>query len=29
MNVSSFVKGLYVINIVTDKASYVQKFIEN
>lgn len=28
INVSDFVKGMYLINIVTDKASYVQKFIK-
>ena len=29
VNVSAFVKGLYIINVVTDKANYVQKFIKN
>ncbi|KOP35965.1 DUF5074 domain-containing protein [Flavobacterium sp. WLB] len=29
INVSSLIKGLYIINVVTDKASYVQKFIKN
>lgn len=29
INVSSLIKGLYIINVVTDKANYVQKFIKN
>jgi len=29
INVSSFIKGFYLINVVTDKAKYVQKFIKN
>jgi hypothetical protein len=29
INVSNFIKGMYIINIVTDKANYVQKFIKN
>lgn len=28
INVSNLTKGLYIINIVTDKATYVQKFIK-
>jgi hypothetical protein len=28
INVSDFSKGMYIINIVTDKANYVQKFIK-
>ncbi|WP_291287032.1 DUF5074 domain-containing protein [Flavobacterium sp.] len=28
INVSDFVNGMYIINIVTDKANYVQKFIK-
>jgi len=29
INVSGFIKGMYIINVVTDKANYVQKFIKN
>ncbi|MCV9929735.1 DUF5074 domain-containing protein [Flavobacterium sp. LS1R49] len=29
INVSDFIKGMYIINVVTDKANYVQKFIKN
>ncbi|OMQ08280.1 DUF5074 domain-containing protein [[Flexibacter] sp. ATCC 35103] len=29
INVSNFIKGMYIINIVTDKAKYTQKFIKN
>jgi hypothetical protein len=29
IDVSTFIKGMYIINIVTDKAKYVQKFIKN
>jgi hypothetical protein len=28
VNVSDFIKGMYIINVVTDKANYVQKFIK-
>ncbi|WP_428229499.1 DUF5074 domain-containing protein [Flavobacterium sp.] len=28
INVSNFTNGLYIINVVTDKANYVQKFIK-
>ena len=28
INVSDFTNGMYIINIVTDKANYVQKFIK-
>ncbi|MEP6803863.1 MAG: T9SS type A sorting domain-containing protein, partial [Flavobacterium sp.] len=28
INVSNFIKGMYIINVVTDKANYVQKFIK-
>lgn len=28
INVSDFTKGMYIINVVTDKAHYVQKFIK-
>lgn len=28
INVSSFTNGIYIINVVTDKANYVQKFIK-
>ncbi|MDW8848533.1 DUF5074 domain-containing protein [Flavobacterium sp. MMLR14_040] len=29
IDVSGFVKGMYIINIITDKAKYTQKFIKN
>lgn len=29
INVSDLIKGMYIINIVTDKATYTQKFIKN
>lgn len=29
INVSSFMKGMYIINVVTDRANYVQKFIKD
>lgn len=28
INVSDFIKGMYIINVTTDKANYVQKFIK-
>jgi hypothetical protein len=28
INVSNFINGMYIINVVTDKANYVQKFIK-